>query len=362
MKKKISIGDIARDLKVSKTTVSFVLNGKARQNHISPALEERVLKYMAEVGYSPNQMAQGLRTGKTKLIGMLVEDISDPFFSGIARVVEEKAFQQGYKVFFSSTGNDPGKANELLEVYRSRQVDGYIIAPTAGLEEKIRALLEDRLPVVIFDRFLPGLPVSHVVVNNFESAYNAVQYLSGNGYAHIAFLTVASNQVQMEQRRQGYLAAIDNQQQALIHAIPYHQDPARTVADIAAFLSAHRQVDAVFFATNYLAESGLEAIQHLGLRIPQDLGVLVFDDKNLFRLFSPPITAIAQPLTALSEATINLLLDYLTGNRQQEEGPLTQVIPTTLHIRKSCTPKGKGTGAGALELLNKAIPPTRDKN
>jgi LacI family transcriptional regulator len=339
MKKKISIGDIAKALNVSKTAVSFVLNGKAKENYISEALEERVLKYVEEVGYKPNQLAQGLRTGKTKLIGMLVEDISDPFFSSIARVIEESAFQKGYKVFFSSTENNTAKAKDLLDVYRSRQVDGYIIAPAPGLEAEIQALLNDQLPVVLFDRYFPEIPTDNVLVNNFESTHKAVSYLVENGYQHIAFLTLQSEQIQMAERRRGYLTAIEARQEPLMKVFPYHQEPVQTVTEIRDYLVDHPEADAVFFATNYLAESGLEAVQLLNKRIPEDLGIIVFDDRNLFRLYSPPITAIAQPIRELSEQVINRLLDYLTGRRKNDGKTITTIVPAELIIRKSCVPK-----------------------
>ena len=140
---------MARELNLSATTISFVINGKAAEKRISNDVKERVLAYVKETGYQTNMVAKSLRTGKTKIIGMLVEDISDPFFSSIARVVEEKAYKLGYKIFNSSTENDTIRARDLIKVFRERQVDGYIIAPSPGIEEEIQQLVDDNFPVVL---------------------------------------------------------------------------------------------------------------------------------------------------------------------------------------------------------------------
>src|SRR5690349_20773319 len=138
-KKKISIHDLARELKVSSATVSFVLNGKASEKRISRALENKILKYAGKMGYRPDRIAKSLRTGKSRIICMLVEGISGPFFSSIARIIEEKAHQHDYKIFYSSTNNDTAITRELIKVYRDSQVDGYIIAPPPGIEEDIQS-------------------------------------------------------------------------------------------------------------------------------------------------------------------------------------------------------------------------------
>ncbi len=335
MKKKISIGDIAKELGVSKTTVSFVLNGKGRENHISEALESKILKYIKEVGYQPNQFARGLRTGKTQIIGMLIEDISDPFFSSIARLIEEKAYKKGYKIVYSSTENDTQKTKELINIYRTRQVDGYIIAPSPGIEEDVKALLSDNLPVVLFDRFFPEIETDTVVVDNFEGTYNAINHLYENGYKNIALITLESDQIQMQDRLNGYVKAVEeHSNESIIKKIVFHEEVEKTVAEIEKFLKSNKKVDAVFFATNYLADAGLEAIQNLGIKISKDLGVIVFDDYNLFRLFTPSITAVAQPIQSISENVINILLKRLSDTNKVHEKK-TVVVPTNLIIRDS---------------------------
>lgn len=335
MRKKISIGDIAKELGVSKTTVSFVINGKARGNHISENLEKKILDYIKEVGYQPNQFARGLRTGKTQIIAVLIEDISHPFFSTIARMIEERAYKKGYRIIYSSTENDTQRTKELINIYRTRQVDGYIISPPPGIEDDIKSLIADNLPVVLFDRHFPEIKSDAVVVDNFEGTYHAIQHLFQNGYKNVGFVTLLSEQVQMQDRLNGYLKAVtENRSEGIVKRLVFDEDLVATVKEIEKFLKSNKKIDAVFFATNYLAEAGLEAIQNLNLKIAEQMGVIVFDDYNLFRLFTPSISAVAQPMKEISDNIISILLKRLSDSEKLHEKKVV-VIPTNLVVRNS---------------------------
>ncbi|MGY0034605.1 substrate-binding domain-containing protein [Pedobacter sp. NJ-S-72] len=152
--------------------------------------------------------ARSLRTGNTNTIGLIVEDISNPFFAAIARLIEDKAYKHGYKIIYSSTENNLEKAKGLIKMFKSRQVDGYIIAPMVGMEEDIRELLSDRTPVVVFDRHLPGLEVSSVLVDNIKGTYMATDSLIHQGMKNIAFVTVDVDVEQIKDRYKGYEQAL----------------------------------------------------------------------------------------------------------------------------------------------------------
>jgi len=336
MKKKTSIHDIAKELHVSATTVSFVLNGKADEKRISEDVRKKILDHVKKVGYQPNQVAKSLRTGKTNIIGMLVEDISDPFFSSISRGVERIAYKHGYKIFFASTENDSEKTKALIKVFRERQVDGYIIAPAPGIEQEISELMEDNVPVILFDRYLPSLITSNVIVNNFSGSYEAVKHLEENGFSNIAFITIESNQTQMEARLQGYIKAVEESlQDPIIKKLPYklsHDLSAEKL--VQQFIEEHNKLDAIVFATNYLAINGLKAISDLGLSVPKDIGVVGFDDNTHFYLFSPSITAVAQPIEDISEEVVKQLLDALSSERENKKRR-TITLPVRLIVRDS---------------------------
>jgi LacI family transcriptional regulator len=338
MKKKITIVDIANDLNISKTTVSFVLNGKAREKHISIKQEETILAHVKKIGYRPNYFAQMLCTGRTKMIGMIVADISDPFFSSIARFVEEHADKKGYKILYGSTENSAQKAIDLIYMYRTQQVDGYIIAAPPGIEMGISDLIDDGFAVVLFDRTLPGIEVNNVIVDNYKGSYTAIKHLVNNGYNHIAMITIGSDQMQMLERQRGYIQALDETGRPhLINKVICHDHREKSICEIQGFLDSHKQIDAIFFATNYVADSGLEAIRNLKLDIPEDLSVVVFDDYNLFRLFTPSITAVSQPIKEISEQVINLMIELLDPETKNEVK--TIVLPTSLIVRNSSLPR-----------------------
>jgi LacI family transcriptional regulator len=338
VKKRTLIHDIAKHLEVSIATVSLVLNGKAKEHRISDALAERVLKYVEEVGYKPNQLAKSLRTGKTHVIGLIIEDISNPFFATVAWLIERHAFARGYRILYCSTENDTAKAKDLIAMLQDRHIDGYIIAPPTGVEKEIESLLRNNIPTVLFDRYLPGLPTDYIVVDNEAGMHQATRHLLDQGLARVAFLTTESDQTQMAARRQGYERAMHEEgQPPLVQCIPlaFEGDRETSIAAICHFLEANPTCEAIVFANNSLTIYGLEAIARLERRIPQDLAIVSFDDNDLFRLHSPTITAIAQPVEALAEALINVLLEMLTTD--QPEPPVRQqiVLPLSLVVRGS---------------------------
>jgi LacI family transcriptional regulator len=345
LKKRTLIHDIAKHLEVSIATVSLVLNGKAKEHRISDALAARVLAYVEEVGYKPNQLAKSLRTGKTHVIGLIIEDISNPFFATVAWLIERHAFARGYRILYCSTDNDTAKAKDLLEMFRDRHIDGYIIAPPAGVEAEIESLLLSNIPTVLFDRYLPGLATDYIVVDGESGVYQATRHLLDQGMTRVAFLTTESEQTQMAARLQGYHRAMHEQGlPPNVQRIPlaFEGDKEKSITAIYQFLQANADCEAVVFANNPLTIFGLEAIARLGRRIPQELAVISFDDNDLFRLHSPTITAIAQPVEALAEALINVLLEKLTTD--QPEAPAMQqlMLPLSLVVRQSSVRDGAG--------------------
>jgi len=342
MKKKISIHDIAKELSLSAATISFVLNGKADEKKISENVRRKVSEYIKKVGYQPNMIAKSLRTGKSNIIGMLVEDISDPFFSGISRGIETIAYNHKYKIFFVSTENDTEKTKSLIKAFRERQVDGYIMAPPSGVEDEIKALMDDNVPVILFDRYLPTLNTSTVIIDNFSGSYQAVKHLQENGYSNIAFITLNSEQTQMDARLQGYNKAIEESLcDPIVAKFPYklsHQMSAEAM--VHEFIQKHDKVDAIIFATNYLAISGLKAIKDFGLKIPDDIAVIGFDDNTHFNLFSPSITAVAQPIEEIAQEVVHQLLNALSDERENKKRRMV-MLPVKVIVRDSSFPKIK---------------------
>lgn len=337
-KHKVAIGDIARLLNISITTVSFILNGKAEEKRISHDLTKKVLKLVKELGYVPSLLAKSLRTGKTNIIGLIVEDISNPFFANVARLIEENASKRGYRIFYCSSESDTAKTKDLINLFRERQVDGYIITPAKGIEEDIRLLQKNESKVVLFDRYLPDVNTNYVVVDNYGGAFAATDHLVQQGYKHIAIVTLQSEQTQMKDRLEGYKEAVSrNGLKPSVKKIKFNDDPEKIIQQISDFLASKKKLDGVFFATNYLGISGLEAIRRLNLKIPSDIGVVSFDDHDLFRFYAPSITVVSQPIAEMSQKIINILLEQLEDVKDKKSRHF--VLPTKLIVRESTSYK-----------------------
>ncbi|HYG37476.1 MAG TPA: substrate-binding domain-containing protein [Cytophagales bacterium] len=334
-KTKPSINDLARKLNISKTTVSFILNGKAKEKRISDELVEKVKTEASKLGYQPNQFAKGLRTGRTNIIGLMVEDISNPFYGSIAKMIEEKVYLNGYRIIYCSTENDKNRGKEFLSMFTTLGVDGCIIAPTMGMEEDIRELAENGMNIVLFDRKFRNTAADAVMVNNREGMYNGVKYLIDKGLKNIALIALALDKPEKEERIIGYKEAIaDYGLVPHVYPLPFKVRYQDYVEEIIAILSQNKEFDAVVFGTNYLGISGLEAINKLGLKIPEDLAIISFDDHDLFRIHKPGISVIAQPMEEIAQTAIETLLQKLQ-NPEDKKSSKTISLSTSLIIRES---------------------------
>ncbi len=334
--RKPSINDIAKKLNVSKTAVSFILNGKAKEKRISDGLVEKVIKEITKSGYQPNQFAQGLRTGRTSIIGLMVEDISNPFYASIAKLVEEKVYQNGYKIFYCSTENDPIRAKEFLAMFSTLNVDGFIIAPTMGLEEDISTMVESGENIVLFDRKFDNKRIDSVMVDNSGGTYSAVSHLVDRGFKTIGMVALALGDPGKEDRIIGYKQAIaEYGMTPYVFPLPFKVDHQEYVEDIRIILRENSALDAVVFGTNYLGIAGLEAISQLKLSIPQDIAIVSFDDHDLFRIHKPGITVVAQPIEKIAQTVIDTLLNRLQNSSFTTQPTELITLSTTLISRES---------------------------
>ena len=312
--KRISIKDIASIAGVVPSTVSFVLNGKAKQMRISDSVAERILAVAQAEGYSPNHIAVSLRTGRSRILGLIVEDISNPFFAALAKTIEEEANALGYRIVYCSTENNSKRGSELVTMLSHSQVDGFLITPLPGMEKVIKKIKEQEKPVVFIDRYLPGINVSHVLLDNRDGVKKGMEHLLEKGYQKIGFVTVDLKQVQMEQRKEAYEHILSQQKKtaykSLVLNLPFNYKPEPAIQQIKDFVRKN-ELDAIFFATNYLGIIGIEAITQMNLQIPRDLAIVCFDDHDIFKLYPPGITTVRQPIQQMAQTAVSLLMDQL---------------------------------------------------
>lgn len=335
MSKKVSIKDIAKLTNTSITTVSFVLNGKG---HISKEISKKILDTAKEIGYEPNRMAIGLRTGVSKVIGLVVENIGGPFFGEMSKVIEAEAEKSGYRIIYCSTDNNVQKGKDVIRMLTQQLVDGYIITPLKGLEEEVQKLIDQGKPVVLVDGYFPELNVPHVLVDNYNSVDKAVSCFITGGYRNIGLVTSDLDLVQLQERLMGYQGALRRngitEDKELILRVPYLADKAAGIQQIKTFIEEHPAMDAILFSTNYLGIMGIISVKELGLRIPQDLAFISFDDTEIFSLYPPGITTIQQPVYQIAKYGIDILLAQIKGN------PLDMVSTTKLQISSNLIERG----------------------
>ena len=313
--KRVSLKDVAQKAGVAPSTVSLVLNGKAKQRRISEALAAKIISVAKAAGYQPHPIAVNLRTGQSKILGLLVESISGSFFASLARTIEMEAESYGYKVMYCSTENNPLKGKELIQMMYKHQVDGYLITPAPGMEEDIAQLLQLRQPLVLMDSYFEGLDTPYVLVDNYKGIRTCMQHLLQKGYRKVGLITADLELVQLQQRNRAYRDACTEAKipaaSQYILKIAYDMPQKAIIKEIGAFLSRYRDMEAVVFATNYLGVAGMESISNLGLRIPDDLAVVCFDDHDVFRLYPPGISALQQPIEHIAKTAIALLMKQL---------------------------------------------------
>lgn len=335
IKKKISIKDIAKLTNTSITTVSFVLNGKGR---ISRAITKKILDAASENGYEPNRIAVALRTGKSKVIGLIVENIGGPFFGEIAKVIEEEADKLGYRLIYCSTNNNMQKGKDLIKMLSQQPVDGYIITPLKGLEKDIQHLINNGKPVVLIDGYYSDLDIPNVLVNNYQAVFNAINCFIHAGYKNIGFVTADLELIQLHDRLNGFKAALKEngikENKKLVFKLSLDQTKHEMIASIKDFISLNKQMDAILFTTNYLGSMGLQSIKDLELSIPQNLAVISFDDNEIFELYPPGITAIRQPTYEIAKSAIDILIKQL-GEHGDDISKLKIQVPATLIERGS---------------------------
>lgn len=311
--KRTSIKDVATRAGVSTTLVSFVLNDKAEEHRVSQKTVARILKIARELNYRPNRVAKSLRDGYSRVIGVVVSDIGNPFFAQVARCIEKRAEQVGYTVQFSSSDEDPARCNTLINEMIYRNVDCMIIVPCDGMTESIRKLSTRELPLVLLDRYLPDLSTNYVCLNNADATYQATQHLIDEGFRRIGLIAYDTTLQHMTDRIKGYRNAMtDNglEEEIKVEFVQHAQIHDTTIAALDAMLDA--QVDALLFSTNTITIECLHEINRRKIRIPEELGVVGFDGSDAYDFFYSPLTYIQQPLELMAQKAVELSISQLS--------------------------------------------------
>ena len=270
MTKKPSLKDIAQKAGVSVTLVSYVLNNQ-QENRINKETAKRIRAAASKLNYRTNQAARSLKTNKTFTLGLIVADISNPFFSGLARIIEDEAAAMNYTVIFGSSDENDEKYLRLINTFLNRQVDGLIIAPPPNSEAQIRYLQKQQTPFVLIDRYFPNLKTDYVILDNYASAYDATTHLIDNGRKRIGLITYKTDLVHLVDRKLGFVAALNDHnikhRDSWIKEIGTANYPVEVENAVRDLLTMNTPVDACLFASNKIATHAVKYINTLPLNL-----------------------------------------------------------------------------------------------
>jgi len=337
IKKRVSIKDIAEKVGVSTALVSYVLNGKEREARVGEEVASKVRKVAAEMNYQPNLIARGLKFGRTNTIGLIVADISNPFFAMLARNIELEAQKNGYTVLFGSSDEQLDKSQNLINTFLNRQVDGLIITPVAGSQSQIEELKAKGVRFVLMDRGFKDVETNVVVTDNHEAMYSAVKLLTENGFRKIGIIAYDTPLTHMQDRVSGYKDALKDAgirfRSEWLKKVPYlhyKEGVAKAVTQVLA--GGGDSIDALVFATNSISVQALKVIHARGIRVPDDLRIISFDESDTFEFFYSTVTYIKQNLNEISKKAVQLLIKNINTHTSKN---VKIVVPSSIVVGDS---------------------------
>ncbi|NED94840.1 LacI family transcriptional regulator [Phytoactinopolyspora alkaliphila] len=316
-----NIRQVAELAGVSVGTVSNVLN---RPELVTSHTRERVQAAIKELKFVRNDSARQLRLGRSRTLGLVVLDISNPFFTDVARGVEETANREGLAVIVCNSDDDSAKEASHLDLLAEMRVQGVLINPVQESDSRIAMLRERGIPVVLFDRQASSADECSVAVDDVLGGRQAAAHLIDHGHQKITFLGGPYSLRQIRERHEGALAAVrdlgaDVSIDVLSTSAP-HVGAGRTAGDEIAALPATERPTAVFCANDLLALGLLQALTHAGIRVPQDVAIVGYDDIEFAAAAAVPLTSVRQPRQKLGRTAAEQLLDETTnpGHRHQQ--------------------------------------------
>lgn len=332
-----SLKDIAVQLHLSKTTVSWVLSGQGDKKGISPETQQRVVRCARELAYEPNLLARSLNSGVSKTIGLILPSISDGFYADVAQRIETEAEKAGYALLIAGSDSEADRETAMLRLFRSKKADGIIMAPTQISEHEIRRTIDTDYPIVLLGRYFSEVPIDRIVINDRETSYRLVHRLVAEGRRRIALLTPDLRLPAMELRSQGYADALSDARipvdPALYAEIPladYRQHVDRALDRI---LETTPDADGFFFTTHILASEALRYFHDHGIDHNR-LGLACMHENPLFRILAPGMHVARFPVEEIGSHAVRMILGRIAGRHQAEPFvPEAQVLACKLDFR-----------------------------
>ncbi|MGH9132446.1 MAG: LacI family DNA-binding transcriptional regulator [Ilumatobacteraceae bacterium] len=327
--KTATIADVARRANVSPATVSRVLNGTTA---VASDKERRVRKAVADLKYAPFGPARALRQQRVAVWAVIIADVENPFFTSVVRGIEDVAYANGYRLILCNSDEDVAKEADYVDIAIRERLAGVVIAVTSTTGSRVDRLIEEGIPVVAIDRRLTDHTVDTVLVDNRAGAREATRHLLDSGCRRIACIVGPARISTSNERLEGYRDALAEEgvrfERALVRRADFRVEGGYKAARV--LLDASPRPDAFFVANNLMTLGALRAIQDVGARIPEDIGVVGFDDSPSADLMRPQMSVVAQPTYEIGRVAAELLVD-----RRRDEPPQDIVLSPQLIVRES---------------------------
>ncbi|MGG1662408.1 LacI family DNA-binding transcriptional regulator [Brevibacillus sp. NRS-1366] len=313
---KPTIYDVAREAGVSIATVSKVINNTGR---ISEKTKENVLNIMKQLNYQPSVVASALTGKSTYTIGLMIPDLANPFFSGIARSIEDRAHVLGYNLVICSSDYDSAKEAKYISLLLQKSVDGIILASGFENIETVKDLIKQKVPTAIIAREIPSLEVDTVAVDDFLGGYQATSHLLALGHTNIAI--IARDLWSNRERMRGYRQALEEAGIAYPSEVEYvSESDVESGKQLAEqILQQKNRPTAIFACNDLLAMGAIQAAREQALSIPRDLSVVGFDNTVWASVTDPPLTTVAQPIRDMGTQVMNLLMQEINGQKRHRQ-------------------------------------------
>ncbi len=330
--------EVAKRAGVGSITVSRVINSSG---YVSLETRERVEKAIKELGYVPNTLARSLRSRRTDTVGLMVTDITNPFFTTLARGVEDAANEAGYTVIFCNTDESAAKEEKYLNVLLQKQVDGLLFVPSHSHAKALLQVQKHGTPVVVLDRRVPDVDVDTVRCDSVDGAYQLTRYLVSLGHSRIAVMSGAVGVSTADDRVVGYRMALEEAGLAIddgfIFRGDFTQDSGYLMTKQAIKLPL--RPTALIAANNFITIGAMKALQEMDLAVPDDIALVGFDDLPPSMVTFPFFTVASQPAYEMGMRAMKLLLERLKGKEMHSFQEI--ILPTQLIIRRSSGPSIK---------------------
>ncbi len=333
-----TIVEVAKRARVSIATVSNVIRGTRR---VSPVLQERVRAAIRDLDYYPNEIARSLKVKQTRMLGMVLPDITNPFFPEMIRGAEDTAFERGYFLVTANTDEQIGRERRIVSALRSYRVDGILLASAQGKDAShIRSTIDAGVSLVCLDRAASGIKTDAVLLDNVQGARECVRHLIQVGHRRIAIITGSLKLQTGRERLRGYEdalreAKIEVDRELIFEGDFRDESGYRLGKDL---LRMRVKPSAMFVCNGVMTLGVLKAFDEMGVKCPGEIALATFDDLAIDRSFHPHLTAVVQPSYEMGARAATILMDRIEG-RLTREFFVVRIVPT-LVIRESTEPRG----------------------